>query len=350
MQGAEKLREAGLASFQALMWEWIWLVLLFILLDAVTDYVARNYGFEWREAMTHDYIPRLKNTKITIEGESQRVQEDPKDFAEILASLGMMAIKNLMTLVAFLGILWDLSKGVRVDIIENLAQNPLLLISVAGAFAILTVLPFVVDRFLAGKTLSVFKIVLACCLLTALYSMSIMFLQSLVLIVLWTSIGGIAISKLVGIKLPYLEYDNQVVEAAFRKESVLGEGDRKNHTVPEVLFKLFREVKYNYRRLYLHYGYFDLWKSWYGLVIAFIPAILLAPNVFLGVTTVGVLFAVENVFGKVHYSFAFILYNWPQVTKFLSIQKRLHEFEANLDKYQVKDDNDERGGNKDESK
>ncbi len=50
------------------------------------------------------------------------------------------------------------------------------------------------------------------------------------------SIGGILISWFVGIKLPGLEYNNQKVEAAFRKELVYGEDDRKNYVqAPTIL-------------------------------------------------------------------------------------------------------------------
>ena len=44
---------------------------------------------------------------------------------------------------------------------------------------------------------------------------------SLVLVSLTASLGGLVVSWLVGIKLPGLEYNNQKVEASFRKELVL---------------------------------------------------------------------------------------------------------------------------------
>ena len=52
---------------------------------------------------------------------------------------------------------------------------------------------------------------------------------SLVWVSLTASLGGLVISWLVGIKLPGLEYNNQKVEAAFRKELVYGEDDRTNY-------------------------------------------------------------------------------------------------------------------------
>jgi peptide/bleomycin uptake transporter len=46
---------------------------------------------------------------------------------------------------------------------------------------------------------------------------------SLVWVAFATSLGSLVISWVVGIKLPGLEYNNQKVEAKFRKELVYGE-------------------------------------------------------------------------------------------------------------------------------
>ena len=81
---------------------------------------------------------------------------------------------------------------------------------------------------------------------------------SLELIALTVSIGGLAISWFVGIKLPGLEYNNQKVEAAFIKELVYAEDDKANYGAPEKLEGLFHDLKRNYYRLFLRYGYFDI--------------------------------------------------------------------------------------------
>jgi peptide/bleomycin uptake transporter len=56
------------------------------------------------------------------------------------------------------------------------------------------------------------------------------------------SLGGLIISWIVGIKLPGLEYNNQVVEAAFRKELVYGEDDRIEYAKPPTILELFSEA------------------------------------------------------------------------------------------------------------
>ena len=61
----------------------------------------------------------------------------------------------------------------------------------------------------------------------------------------------------VGIKLPGLEFENQRVEAAFRKELVYGEDDHDRAT-PARFSALFADVRKNYFRLFFHYMYFDV--------------------------------------------------------------------------------------------
>jgi len=90
------------------------------------------------------------------------------NFAKIVESLGLQIVRAIMLLIAFIPILYGLSENV--------------------------VIPFFKD--ING---------------------------SLVWVSLTASLGGLLISWFVGIRLPGLEYNNQKVEAAFRKELVYGD-------------------------------------------------------------------------------------------------------------------------------
>ncbi|TEY08964.1 transporter, partial [Campylobacter sp. CH185] len=61
----------------------------------------------------------------------------------------------------------------------------------------------------------------------------------LVYIALLISLGGLVVSWFVGIKLPGLEYNNQKAEAAFRKELVYAEDNRKEYAKNETMIELF---------------------------------------------------------------------------------------------------------------
>ena len=150
---------------------------------------------------------------------------------------------------------------------------------------------------------------------------------SLVWVSLTASLGGLIISWLVGIKLPGLEYNNQKVEAAFRKELVYGEDDRNNYVKPPTIFQLFTGIKFNYHRLFLHYGYFDLWLIMYNQSMIIVPYLLMGPGLFTGAMTLGVLIQTSSAFREVQSSFSLFLQNWTRITELRSIYKRLMEFE-----------------------
>ena len=63
-----------------------------------------------------------------------------------------------------------------------------------------------------------------------------------------------------GIKLPGLHYNNQRVEARFRKRLVYAEDDKRFADMPSVL-ELFTGLRFNYFRLYLHSSYFRLCRG-----------------------------------------------------------------------------------------
>jgi len=76
----------------------------------------------------------------------------------------------------------------------------------------------------------------------------------------------------VGVKLPGLEFQNQRVEAAFRKELVYGEDDA-GRAGPAQFAALFADVRRNYFRLFFHYMYFDVAKWSYlqfGMLVPYV--------------------------------------------------------------------------------
>ncbi len=248
------------------------LAIPYVIIYTITNYFTRLYAFRWREAITFVYIPLWKNVDAKVEGASQRIQEDCQKFASIVESIGLQVVRAIMLLIAFTPILWSLSSNV--------------------------IIPWFKD--ISG---------------------------SLVYVSLTSSLGGVLISWLVGIKLPGLEYNNQKVEASFRKELVYGEDDRVEYAKPPTILELFTGIKFNYHRLFLHYGYFDLWLILYNQTMIIVPYLLMAPGLFTGAMTLGVLIQTSSAFREVQSSFSLFMQNWTRITELRSIFKRLNEFE-----------------------
>ena len=127
-----------------------------------------------------------------------------------------------------------------------------------------------------------------------------------------------------------MEYNNQVVEAAFRKELVYGEDDRVEYAKPPTILELFAGIKFNYHRLFLHYGYFDLWLIMYNQSMIIVPYIIMGPGLFTGAMTLGILIQTSSAFREVQSSFSLFMQNWTRITELRSIYKRLTEFEKSI--------------------
>jgi peptide/bleomycin uptake transporter len=271
----QKATEHQVEEFWVEMVKFAKIAFPYVLIATLTSYFTRIYAFKWREAMTFSYVGKWQQVEEEVEGASQRIQEDIYRFARIVESLGLQVVRAIMTLIAFLPILWGLSSGVDIEFIRDIPG-------------------------------------------------------SLVWVALLVSIGGLVISWFVGIRLPGLEYNNQKVEAAFRKELVYAEDDKIHYGKTETIIELFIGLKFNYNRLFLHYGYFDVWVNFFEQLMVIVPYLIMGPGLFTGVITLGVLVQVSNAFSKVRESFSIFIANWTTITELRSIHKRLREFELNI--------------------
>ena len=113
IQAAAFQIEAGheSSSFTATLSTFAGIALVAVVVGVLTRFFISHYIFRWRTAMNDFYIanwPRLR----TIEGASQRVQEDTMRFATTVEGLGVNLIEAMLTLIAFLPVLVKLSSNV----------------------------------------------------------------------------------------------------------------------------------------------------------------------------------------------------------------------------------------------
>lgn len=257
------------------------LTFLYIAMVAVTFAVVNafftsHYVFRWRTAMNEYYTVNWDKLRH-VEGASQRIQEDTMRFATIVEDLGVELIKSVMVLIAFLPLLFQISEKVPVLPVVGEIKHSLVWAAVV-----------------------------------------------------WAIVGTI-ILMFVGQKLPGLQFNNQKVEAAYRKELVYGE-DHPNRADPLTLKELFSKVRVNYFRLYFHYAYFNLVAIWYKQLDVLYSLVVLFPAIASGKMTLGLINQISNIFDKVRESFQYLISSWKTIIELLSIYKRLKAFESILDK------------------
>ncbi|NVK34717.1 MAG: peptide antibiotic transporter SbmA [Rhodobacteraceae bacterium] len=259
-------------DFYSLMLTFAEIAFIWMAVFIMTRFFVSHYIFRWRTAMNDYYVARWKNVRH-IEGASQRIQEDTMRFASIMEGLGVSLIDSIMTLIAFLPVLYSLSSYVTTMPIVGDIPAPL---------------------FIAA--------------------------------IFWSLFGTLLLA-VVGIKLPGLEFENQKVEAAYRKELVYGE-DHEDRAEPITLNELFSNVRRNYFRLYFHYVYFNIARAFYIQADNLFTTFIMIPTIVAGAITYGIFQQILTAFGQVSSSFQYLVNSWTTIIELLSIYKRLQGFEA----------------------
>ena len=101
-----KSRPVTLEEFYGELSTFAGIALVAVVVGVMTRFFVSHYIFRWRTAMNDFYVanwPRLR----TIEGASQRVQEDTMRFATTMEGLGVNLISAVLTLLAFLPVLCE---------------------------------------------------------------------------------------------------------------------------------------------------------------------------------------------------------------------------------------------------
>jgi len=257
------------------------IALIAVLVAVMNNFFVSHYIFRWRTAMNEYYMAHWQRLRH-IEGAAQRVQEDTMRFSTTLEDMGVSFLNAVMKLIAFLPILVPLS--------AHVPELP------------------IVGHIPYGLVVAA---------------------------IVW-SLMGTGLLAVVGIKLPGLEFKNQRVEAAYRKELVYGE-DNPERADPPTVRELFAAVRRNYFRLYFHYMYFNIARIFYLQVDNVFGIFLLFPSIVAGTITLGLMTQITNVFDQVRSSFQYLINSWTTLVELMSIYKRLRTFEQTLNNEETAD-------------
>lgn len=257
------------------LWSFAKLAAIAIALGLATSFLTAHFLFRWRASMVEFYHSVYDKAR-TIEGASQRVQEDTVRFSRIMESLGTALIESIMVLIEYFPLLMGLAVGIPIMWFGDWEYG-----LVTGALI-----------WAVGGTVLM--------------------------------IGASWILGLVGI-----EYDLQKREASYRKILVIAEDD--GTVRPKDIDELFEGVrKINYKN-YLYYLYFNIVRLAYLQANVLVAYVILAPAIVAGVMTLGVMQQIIRAFGRVEGSLQYLFKAWPTIIELASVYKRLMEFEAQIE-------------------
>ena len=263
-----------LQEYFASLLSFITLAGMYIALYVAISFFTAHFLFRWRTAMVEWYHSVYDKAR-TIEGASQRVQEDTIKFTRIMEGLGTSFIESIMVLVQFVPILLGLSIGIPIFFFGDWQYG-----LITGALV-----------WTLGGTLFL--------------------------------IGLGWILRLVGV-----EYDLQKKEAAYRKILVIAEDD--GNVRPKRIDELFDDVRSIHFLSYIRYLYFNVGRMAYLQANVLSAYVFLAPAIVAGVVTLGVMQQIIRAFGRVEGSMQYLLKAWPTIIELMSVYKRLREFESKL--------------------
>ena len=265
-----------ISEYWASLFSFITLAGIYVALAVAVSFFTAHFLFRWRTAMVEWYHSVYDQAR-TIEGASQRVQEDTIKFSRIMEGLGTSFIEAIMIIVEFIPILFGLSIGIPIFFFGEWEYG-----LITGALV-------------------------------------------------W-SIGGTLFLIILGyiLRLVGVEYDLQKQEAAYRKILVIAEDDGTIR--PKKLEELFDDVRKIHFLSYLRYLYFNIGRVAYLQANVLSAYVFLAPAIVAGVVTLGVMQQIIRAFGRVEGSMQYLLRAWPTIIELASVYKRLREFENRIEK------------------
>lgn len=253
-----------------------------VFLHPVYKFLTNLWVLLWRKTLIESYLVKWSATEDVsrVENGAQRVHEDTQRFARGLSTLVVTLLDSVLTLAVFSPLLVQL--GSKVKIQAGFPDSWLLLLCVAIALA------------------------------------------------------GIAGSVFFGWSLIELEIANQRVEADLRRDLVLLEESGKDAKSEQFdLSGCIKQLVKNYKTLYGRFAIFSVWLAVYEQSVVLTPYVLAAPLLYsLDASTritLGLVTQISHSFSQVFSSLNILTDNWVDVTDWISVIKRLIEFEAYLE-------------------
>ncbi|WP_414153147.1 ABC transporter ATP-binding protein/permease [Pectinatus frisingensis] len=270
------------------------LAFLFILLAVYALYLQQMLQIKWRTWMTAHYLDawlenqtyyRLQSAIKDTDNPDQRIQEDINLFVNLTLNLGIGLFKQLVTLIAFIAMLWQLS----------------------GSFSF----------SFNGQTVQIYGFMVW---VTIIYS-----------------IIGTLLTHKVGHQLIGLNFNQQKYEADFRfslmriRENSECVAFYKGEQPEKVNFKnRFIFVINNFRQIMNRQKILTGMTVSYSQLAIILPILIAAPRYFGEMMPIGWLIQTLTAFGKVQDALSYLVNSYTDIAQWSSVIRRLGSFTEHM--------------------
>ncbi len=271
-----------------------WIAALSIFSGVYQTYMSQWLRIRWREWMVGRYVGRwmggarhyrMRLSENAADNPDQRIAEDTQQFVDGTLSIGVAMLGQIVTLVSFIFILWNLS-----------SDKPLLLFGHS----------YNIPGYLV-----------------------------------WTSLGyaviGTFFAHWIGKPLVKLNFMQQRYEADFRFALVR---DRENGEEIALLRgegaeriqlgSRFQNVVGNFFQLMLRQKWLNFFQSGYNQIAIIFPFFVLSPLYFAGTVDLGGLMQTASAFGTVRAAFSFFVTAYDTLANWKAVVDRLDGFDKSL--------------------
>ncbi|OII75605.1 transport protein [Cryptosporidium ubiquitum] len=255
--------------------------LMISLLRCLRSYFVNIFVFYWRQALTEYYL-KSWNLISEIEGASQRVQEDTARWAK---QVRLTTFEILSAAMTFFKIIPEL----------------------------ITLSPTIPELFILGKLKN-----------GIIFPPFIIFGFQLIILILSSY------------KLPYLHFENQKLEAKYRKILALNEDSEHNVDTKE-LESVYEYLTRNYYSTFKCTFFFQFLYVSANEIAWFLGNIFLWPSFFHGSMTVEIYYTAHKFMGDMLFVFMVIQERWRGFTELMSVYRRLITFETEINNTNKKD-------------
>lgn len=262
-----------------------------VIIHPMFKLVTNRWVLSWRLALIKEYLKNWNVETVKIENGAQRIHEDTARFARGLQTCAVVLLDSVLTIAVFAPVLIQLGYEIQP---RKLPSYWILGLCIGVAFV------------------------------------------------------GLVVSVILGWSLIALEVNNQRVEADLRKALVLREETNTiDGSVPylernttfidgpineiKAQFKeIVKDLRKNYVTLYYRFAAFSVWLGTYEQGVVILPYVLTGPLLYSSTNriTLGTVTKVSHSFANVFDALNVLSDRWVEVTDFLSVMRRLREFES----------------------